>query len=100
LLRRQNVAFEITRGVGESSRCDPAKVADRYGASDAPALADFFLKLLLQTPDTAQRAALVKQLEDEAATQGQNPLARRPNAAHLARTAAHLALTIPEYQLG
>jgi hypothetical protein len=100
LMRRQNMAFEVTRGEGDTSRCDPAKLAARYGASDSAALADFFLKLFFQKVDPAEREEMIRRLDEESSKLGKNPLMQRANAARLARAAAHLALTMPEYQLG
>lgn len=100
LMRRQNLAFDVTRGAGNGSRCDPARLAEKYGASDSASLADLFLKLCYQRVDPAQREVLIRRLDDEASRMGSNPWSGRYNAARLARTAAHLALTMPEYQLG
>lgn len=100
VMRRQNVAFDITRGTGDSSRCDPARLAEDYGARDIPHLADFFLKLFYQRANQSQRADLIQRLEEESSKIGTDPLSQRTRTAQLARLAAHLALTLPDYQLG
>lgn len=100
LMRRQNLAFDVTRGEGDSSRCDPAKLAAKYGADNPAAMADFFLKLFYQKVDPAEREEMLRRLGEEASQIGENPLMQRANAARMARAAAHLALTMPEYQLG
>ncbi|MBX3441539.1 MAG: DUF1800 domain-containing protein [Planctomyces sp.] len=100
LMRRQNLAFEVTRGIGESARCDPARLVREQGLRTADDMAGFFLRLFHQTADHPQRARIVEQLEVEAAAGPQHPFAQPARTARLARAAAHLALTLPEYQLG
>jgi hypothetical protein len=100
LLRRQNMAFELTRGEGAGLRCDPAATAVANSASDPRAMADFFLNLLSQDTRESSRTGLIAKIEDEARLEGLNPLRPRQNRERFARAAAHLVLTMPEYQLG
>jgi uncharacterized protein (DUF1800 family) len=99
LLFRQNAAFELTRGVGTGGRCDPARLAVDYQLDDAEQQARFFLELFHQRADTAAVDAIVQELRREEAG-SRRPFSGRARQAQLARSAAHFALTMPEYQLG
>lgn len=100
LLRRQNIAFEATRGTGTAAGTDPARLAAKYNIAGAEQLADFFLRLFHQKVDPAARSAIVSQLQEERG-KARNAFYLANNERNaLARTAAHLALTLPEYQLG
>jgi uncharacterized protein (DUF1800 family) len=99
LLFRQNTAFELTRGTGPGGRCDPARLARERGLVGAQEQAKFFLELFHQRAEPAALDAIVRHLEHEQPdTPG--PFAARATQARQARSAAHLALTMPEYQLG
>lgn len=100
LLKRQNIAFEITRGVGPAARTDPARLLSKYGASGSEKIAEFFLRLFHQQVEPGAQKSIVAQLESERAAGARNPYADSQNDAGLARSAAHLAMTLPEYQLG
>ena len=99
LLFRQNVAYEMTRGSGRALRCDPARVAQAQGLSDPEALTDYFLNLFHQQASSASRTQILDRLNSlvmEAGGMDRN----RGMVPRLAREAAHLAMTLPEYQLG
>ncbi len=98
LLQRQNLAFELTRGTGAARTCDPAGLARRQGLSDERQLAEFFLRLFQQQVDADVATQITEQLQRERASVA-GPFRESANRAALARTAAHLALTLPEYQL-
>jgi hypothetical protein len=100
LLFRQNAAFELTRGAGEGARCDPAKLALRYELTDETQLATFFLELFHQRAEPDAVNSIVDVLRREREELSKRPGTRQKTREQLARTAAHLALTMPEYQLG
>ncbi len=124
LLKRQNLAFEITRGTGAAMRTDPARLLDdkrleliRAGQGAAartdPArlledhpiagsqrIAEFFLRLFHQQVDPGALQAIVSQLEAERSANAAALYGDSRGDAGLARSAAHLAMTLPEYQLG
>jgi len=100
LLFRQNAAFELTRGAGTGGRCDPARLATGHQLNDAAQQARFFLELFHQRADTATVDAIVQELQREQAESQRRPFNGRARQAQLARSAAHFALTMPEYQLG
>lgn len=99
LLLRQNLAFELTSGEGPAKPCDPALLAHQAHINGPKDLAEFFLELFHQqtSPQTIDQIAetLLEEHGDNSGLLG----AGARNAA-MARTAAHLALTMPEYQLG
>jgi len=100
LLRRQNLAFAFTRAAGLGRRTDPAQLAEKYGISGAEHLTTFFLQLFLQNPRHESRTEIVEFLRSE-----QQRLAASfpsPQAVNrkLARSAAQLVLSLPDYQLG
>ncbi|HLJ11205.1 MAG TPA: DUF1800 domain-containing protein [Planctomycetaceae bacterium] len=104
LLKRQNLAFELTRGSGQSLRIDPARLPAEYGVVGAEKTAEFFLRLFHQEVAAGALMSIVSQIEAERAAgaaafygdlRGQGDLSSAS-----ARSAAHLALTLPEYQLG
>ena len=98
LLLRQNFAFDLTSGAGPAKACDPAKLAHDFQMSDRRELAGFFLKLFHQQLN--ERA--VEQIADTLkAEHGEPPglIGRGAHNAAMARSAAHLAMTMPEYQL-
>jgi uncharacterized protein (DUF1800 family) len=99
LLFRQNVAYEITRGSGNGMRCDPARIANAQGLEEPEALADYFLQLFHQQASDASRAQIVDRLNQLVMESGGMDRSRTI-LPRLAREAAHLAMTMPEYQLG
>jgi len=102
LLHRQNLAFELTRGTGLGLRCDPAKTIEPYlapGASDAD-IARFFLQLFHQRADEPVVNHITGYLAAERDKQKGRLMSERTRFTLAARTAAHLALTLPESQLG
>jgi hypothetical protein len=111
LLCRQNLALELTRGAGFSAleltrgtgfsgRVEPATVAAKYGAVGIPDTVEFFLRLFHQRVDRERRDAIVAQLETERFVGATELYSEGFSSASIARSAAHLALTLPEYQLG
>src|SRR5262245_50723707 len=100
ILKRQNLAFELTRGTGAAARLDPGRLPARYGASGSTGLADFFLRLFHQQVEPQAQQSIIAQLDAERAA-GAAALYGEPRSdVALARSAAHLAMTLPEYQLG
>ncbi|MBI3861982.1 MAG: DUF1800 domain-containing protein [Planctomycetia bacterium] len=123
LLKRQNLAFKITRGVGAGVRTDPARLLDEKrmeairagkGAAERPdpakllrqhellgpeKIAEFFLRLFHQHVDPRALRSIVAELEAERAAQSAVLYGDPAGESGLARTAAHLAMTLPEYQL-
>lgn len=99
LLLRQNLAFDLTSGSGPAKPCDPARLARDAGIHGRRELAEFFLRLFHQQTDAWAVEQIAKTLETEqgAAT---GLIGRGARAAAMARSAAHLAMTMPEYQLG
>jgi uncharacterized protein (DUF1800 family) len=99
LLRRQNLAFEATRGTGPAARIDPARLTEKYGVSGAENIAEFFLMLFHQQADPETVRSIVEQLHRDRLENagGFDPAGIE---AELSRSAAHLALTLPEYQVG
>ena len=98
LLRRQNLAFEATRGTGDVVRLDPARLADKYDLDGHDAIATFFLQLFLQRDDPEVHETLVAEMNRVARDPGLVLAGKRSRAAVM-RTAAHLAMTLPEFQL-
>lgn len=99
LLGRQNFAFDLTRGAGAAFRCDPARLVEAHNISGSENLARFFLELLLQNPGHEARPEIVAHLDRE---RGRLAAAFYPPLAldkHIARTAAHLVMTLPDFQL-
>lgn len=99
LLLRQNLAFDVTRGEGFARRCDPARLASKYQLSGDEALAAFFLNLFHQNPDHEATPGILDHLRQERARRTAEGYSPSAIDGFLARTAAHLAMTLPEYQL-
>ena len=59
---------------------------------------DFFLNLLSEDTRESSRTGLIAKIEDEARLEGLNPLRPRQNSERFAQAAAHLVLTMREYQ--
>ena len=100
LLLRQNTALELTRGVGAGRRCDPADLPGAQQADTDEALARYFLELFHQQATEASLQAIVSELQRERRALAAQPFRQQAARQQLARGAAHLALTMPEYQLG
>jgi uncharacterized protein (DUF1800 family) len=100
LLLRQNTALELTRGNGAGGRCDPADLPAAQEAQSPEQLAKFFLDLFHQQASPDALTSIVSELQREQVELSRQPFARRSAHVQLARSAAHLALTMPEYQLG
>lgn len=99
LLLRQNVAFEITKGRDEAARLDPARLAVKYQAKTPEQVAELFLNMFVQKPQSPAREQIVTQLRAEIESASDRPFAQRENQARIARLAAHLVLALPEAQL-
>lgn len=99
LLFRQNFAFDTTRGQGEAAGCDPARLAARYGIHGDEPLARFFLQLFHQQGDHAALPQMVAHLQAERQERQHDFYSPAALDGLMARTAAHLAMTLPEYQL-
>jgi hypothetical protein len=100
LLHRQNLAFEITRGIGDAARLDPARLTEARGIKGDAELATFFLRLFHQHAEPATLQPIVDYLASERSRLQRGFHSPRSLEADLARTAAHLALTLPDYQIG
>jgi uncharacterized protein (DUF1800 family) len=99
LLKRQNLAFDITRGTGPVTRIDPARLLTRYNVTGTSPIAEFFLRLFHQQVDPGALQSIVSQLESERSANAVALYGDSQGEAALARSAAHLAMTLPEYQL-
>ncbi|MEX0725872.1 MAG: DUF1800 domain-containing protein [Planctomycetaceae bacterium] len=96
LLQRQNMAFAITSNTPSIA---PERLTEKYNVEGDEATAKFFLDLFLQQHDADILAEMTRYLQEERLklkTTFQSDSARE---AQLARKAAHLAMTMPEYQL-
>lgn len=100
LLKRQNMAYDLTHGSGSARGTDPARLPARYGFSGSRGIAEFFLQLFHQQVNPGALESIVAQLESERIASAAALYGDASNEAGLARSAAHLALTLPEYQLG
>jgi hypothetical protein len=100
LLKRQNFAFEVTRGTGPALRTDPARLPPEYGVSGSVPITEFFLRLFHQQADPGALLSIVSQLETERAANIAGLYGDSSGETSLTRSAAHLAMTLPEYQLG
>ena len=98
LLKRQNVAFDWTRGQDRMARLDPVRLCDRYKAQSASEIAELFLNIFHQQAEPTVKDSLVEQMELDA-RKPENAFSAAGRRAAMARTAAHLALTLPEFQL-
>ncbi len=98
-LHRQNLTFELTSGDGLGGRTDPARLAKRYKASGDEELVRLFLQLFLQDADHAQAGDLTELVRQERKRMDKAFLSPPAIDGMLARTAAHLVLSLPECQL-
>ncbi|HUG92201.1 MAG TPA: DUF1800 domain-containing protein [Planctomycetaceae bacterium] len=100
LLFRQNFAFELTRGTGPARHCDPARLVDDDEIPDGDEeLVRFFLRLFLQRTDHDTAPEMVEYLHEERERQQRALYSPRAIQGLLARSAAHLVMALPEYQL-
>jgi hypothetical protein len=100
LLFRQNFAFELTRGTGAARHCDPARLVDDYQIADnEEELVRFFLRLFLQKTEHDAVPEMAEYLQDERERQQRALYSPRAIQHLLARSAAHLVMALPEYQL-
>lgn len=101
LLTRQNLAFALCAAPDDVHNTDPARLASRYSIQGNVELVRFFLELFHQVPDHPSLPELVAQLDQEQKQIQKRPFTS-PRVANglLARTAAHLVMTLPEMQLG
>ena len=100
LLFRQNLAFELTRGTGLGGRSDPAKLLPTDKPQSDEDIARYFTHLFHQQVEAAVLQQIVEQIGRERVRLQQEFRSTRSVEGALARTAAHLALTLPEFQLG
>ena len=100
LLFRQNFVFDLTRGSGRGAACDPARLAGKYDLAGDEALLRFFLQLFQQQPDHPSLPEMRSYLREERARLQRRLYSPEAIEGLLARSAVHLVMTLPEYQLG
>lgn len=98
LLLRQNFAYDLTSGQGQTKPCDPARLVWQHGVTDERGLAMFFLRRLHQQAPPHAIEQIAQSLAGEAGAAG-GPVHQGAQRMVLARAAAHLAMTMPEFQL-
>lgn len=96
LLQRQNLAFGVT---SETATLDPARLIEKYDIDGEEAIARFYLDLFLQEHDPDVLADMTRYLQEERTKLKTSFQSDSSRTAQLARKAAHLAMTMPEYQL-
>ena len=99
LLKRQNAMFEFTRGTGALRACDPARLVRRNKIRGDEAMVKFFLRLFIQQPEHESRSRIVAHLRESRQRLRTQLFTDTAIAQQLAREAAHLVGTLPEYQL-
>ncbi|MCC7425247.1 MAG: DUF1800 domain-containing protein [Planctomycetaceae bacterium] len=99
LLFRQNIAFDLTRGDGPARRCDPARLASKHRLTGDESIAAFFLSLFHQNPEHESLPQIIQHLQSERIRRTVEGFSSTAIDGLLCRTAAHLAMTMPEYQL-
>ncbi len=101
LLTRQNLAFSLCSRPDNNHNTDPARLASKYQLEGSEALVRFFLELFHQAPDHPAFGKLVDHLEQEKPKLLRESFTPENIAdGILARTAAHLVMTLPEMQVG
>src|SRR5262249_46952404 len=95
-LKRHNIAFDITSGTGPVNRNDPARLLTQYSIAGPSRIAEFFLRLFHQQVDPRALQSIVSQLETERTANAAALYGDSHGEAGLARSAAHLAMTLPE----
>jgi uncharacterized protein (DUF1800 family) len=100
LLARQNLAFSLSTAPDTDHNTDPARLAYKYKIQGNLELVRFFLELFHQAPDHPALPDLVAHLDQEKTELMKTPFTS-PRVADglLARTAAHLVMTLAEMQL-
>ncbi|MDA0834086.1 MAG: DUF1800 domain-containing protein [Planctomycetota bacterium] len=96
LLQRQNMAFSIA---GNTRTTDPAQLTEKYNIEGDETTATFFLDLFLQQHDPEIVAEMTRYLQEERLKLKTTFQSDSSREAQLARKAAHLTMTMPEYQL-
>ncbi len=100
LLARQNLAFALSSAPDEAHNTDPARLASAHQIHGSENLVRFFLELFLARSDHPGFAEMVAHLDGEQTRiRGRPFTSPRVVDGLLARTAAHLVLTLPEAQL-
>lgn len=99
VLLRQNLAYQLTRGNGPATHCDPAALASKMKLNEDQQTTQFFLRLFLQSEDHAAGADIATALREQR-DQLRSPF-RSDRAINglLAREAAHLVMSLPEFQV-
>jgi hypothetical protein len=102
LLSRNNLALALTstEGTAFGTRCDPARLLSKHGKKSDEEVVDFLLGVFLQGDVPAEsRAKLLDYLKQAKATKFPVYWAPDDVTNHRVRAAAHLVLTLPEFQL-
>ena len=102
LLARNNLALALTSNADArfARRSDPAALLARHGKVADADVVDFLLGVFLQGDvPAASRDRLLDYLERAKAVKHPGYWSPADAAAHRARAAAHLVLTLPEFQL-
>ncbi len=99
LLLRQNMAFQLTRGDGPASHCDPAMLASEMKLDDDQRTARFFLGLFLQSEEHPASPDITSALRNQRIKLRSPFRSDRAINGLLAREAAHLVMTLPEFQV-
>jgi uncharacterized protein (DUF1800 family) len=102
LLFRQNLALALTSGDDArfGTRCDPVEFMKQNGAESPKGAADSLLEVFLQGDVSAATRTSVIDSITKAEKAKQPPYRSRLDAGtHARKAAAHLVLTLPEFQL-
>ena len=99
LLRRQNILFEFTRGQGTAQRLDPARLPAKYKITGTRNVIRFYQNLFLQQPDHDSLPQIEKHLEASRRRLRRQFYTEESINRQLQREAAHLVMTLPEFQL-
>jgi uncharacterized protein (DUF1800 family) len=102
LLYRQNLALAMTSTTDQryNRSTDPVTLVQKYGIKTDAELVDFFLRLFLHDDVPAEARNKLVAYQEKARKQRVPVFWTEQDAAdHRIRTLAHLALTMPEYQL-
>lgn len=100
LLRRQNIVHEITRGRNPARSADPAELTSKYNVKGDRETVAFFLKLFLQNEQHDAAPRIAQHLEETRRRLYRQFHTEPYIEQQLAREAAHLVATLPEFQLG
>jgi uncharacterized protein (DUF1800 family) len=98
LLRRNNMAFDATRGTEAAARLDPARLVPTDPLPSADEIVGRFLRLFFQSEPTDVLRTIAGEVARTGAA-GDLVLAPQRRIATMSRTAAHLCMTLPEFQL-